>query len=95
VASGSQDHTIRLWDLAGRHLIGSLAGHTDGVLSVAFSPDGKTLASGSADKTVRLWNLPQLSNPASFLCNSLGQSFTRDQWQSLVPQGPKYRPLCP
>lgn len=35
----------------------TIAGHTEAVLSVVFSPDGQQLASGSGDTTVRLWDL--------------------------------------
>jgi WD40 repeat protein len=59
VATGSHDSTIRLWDLAGDRPkeVAILRGHQDEVSSLAFSPDGKTLASGSRDETVRLWDL--------------------------------------
>ncbi len=40
-----------------------LTGHTSGVTSVAFSPDGHTLASGSADQTVRLWSVTDPTHP--------------------------------
>jgi WD40 repeat protein len=56
LASGSADHTLRLWDPASGRELRTLSGHRDAVEAVAFSRDGRTLASGSVDKTVKLWD---------------------------------------
>ena len=56
LASASLDSTVLLWDAAAGQLKTILGGHTDKVLSVAFSPDGATLASSSLDGTVLLWD---------------------------------------
>ena len=56
LASGLDDGTIMLWDIAARQRIATLEGHMNSVESVAFSPDG-TLASGAGDGTIMLWDI--------------------------------------
>ena len=57
LASGSEDNTVRLWNVQnGQHKL-TLEGHEDAVTSVVFSPDGGMLASGSKDHTIRLWEM--------------------------------------
>ena len=57
LASGADDDTVILWDVATRKQIATLKGHTGEVTSVSFSPDGTLLASGADDDTVILWDV--------------------------------------
>jgi len=56
LASGSDDETVRLWNLKTGAELARLEGRGGGVRALAVLPDGR-LASGSDDKTVRLWDL--------------------------------------
>jgi WD40 repeat protein/serine/threonine protein kinase len=76
LAFGSDDATVRLWDVsnpARRALLGQpIAGPAGSVVSsVAFSPDGRTIAVGGGDRyhslsgagTVRLWDVSSPTAP--------------------------------
>lgn len=54
--SGSDDGTIRIWDLASGRCLHALVGHHEAVGCVAFSPDGRRLLSGSSCGTLQEWD---------------------------------------
>ncbi|HEV7892029.1 MAG TPA: PEGA domain-containing protein [Pyrinomonadaceae bacterium] len=58
VAQASEgDFSIRLWSTNDESTLKRLAGHTDDVSYMVFSPDNKLLATSSDDETVRLWDV--------------------------------------
>ncbi|HEV8066807.1 MAG TPA: protein kinase [Planctomycetaceae bacterium] len=56
IVSGSDDKTLKIWDVARVQETLTLKGHSSRVMSVAFSPDGKRIVSGGVDKTAKLWD---------------------------------------
>jgi WD40 repeat protein len=72
LATGDQDGTARLWDVATGQQVGAAmqasSDTSEGVQGVAFSPGGKLLATAGADGTARLWNVAtgrQVGHPIS------------------------------
>jgi WD40 repeat protein len=57
LASGSNDNTIKIWDIESKNEEATLVGHSNYVYSVSFSPDGSKLASGSNDSTIKIWDI--------------------------------------
>jgi WD40 repeat protein/energy-coupling factor transporter ATP-binding protein EcfA2 len=57
VVSGSDDHTLKVWDIETGRELRTLTGHTDWVHAVAVTGDGVFAVSGSFDSTLKVWEL--------------------------------------
>jgi len=55
--SGSDDKTIKLWQISNTRAIHTFKGHKAKVTSVMFMPDGEHFISTSTDKTLKIWNI--------------------------------------
>jgi WD40 repeat protein len=53
----ADDRTVRVWDAATGQERNVFTGHNSYIRSLAFDPDGRTLATSSDDGTVRIWDM--------------------------------------
>ncbi len=54
--ASESDDVAKVWNLERRELKTTLSGHKMVLFSVAFAPDGQTVATASVDDTCRLWD---------------------------------------
>ena len=64
------------------------------MLSVAFSPDGKTLASAGRDGSVMLWNM-DVASWLRLACAIANRNLTRREWAQYVGEDVSYQAPCP
>ncbi len=57
VAAGDQGGLLRVWDARSGRAIAAMTGHTNRILWVRFSADGRRLVTASQDDTAAVWNL--------------------------------------
>ncbi|KRZ86825.1 Transcription initiation factor TFIID subunit 5 [Trichinella sp. T8] len=74
VATGSNDRTVRLWDLLDGKCVRLFTGHQDAIQSLYFSDDGHILASGGLSGQVMLWDVAMAARLEGFKHSDRGVS---------------------
>lgn len=83
-------YRIKIWDVKTGEEARVLAGHSQSIRSIAFSPNGKILVSGSWDGTIKLWNPTTGEELATLVpLNSAEKSdpFEEGNWVIFTPEG--------
>ena len=57
IASGSEDRTVKLWDITSKNKINEFKDCAAGVNDVQFHPDGTCVSSGSSDHSIKIWDI--------------------------------------
>jgi WD40 repeat protein len=87
--SGSEDNTVKLWNLESGEELRSMSDHEEGLVAVAVTWDGRTLISASRDNTIKMWDLERGDEGRTLVmedCDSVAGV-------ALAPEG--QRAVCP
>eukprot|EP01124_Arcella_intermedia_P001493 TRINITY_DN10818_c0_g1_i1.p1 TRINITY_DN10818_c0_g1~~TRINITY_DN10818_c0_g1_i1.p1 ORF type:complete len:402 (-),score=77.89 TRINITY_DN10818_c0_g1_i1:50-1255(-) len=57
LATGTDSHQIRIWDIRSQKNVANFPGHTDAITDLCFSENGFSLASSGKDNILKLWDL--------------------------------------
>lgn len=88
--TGGDDQTLHLWDPTTKKHVRSFSGHSQRVMSVAASPNGKYALTGGEDKTVRLWDVATGREIRQFTGHGdwvMSAAFSADGKQALTCSG--------
>ena len=81
LASGSYDHTVKLWEASSGKPLATLDGHLGPVYSVGFAPNGQYLVAAGSAGRLQLWDVKK------GLTLLYLYSFGPGAWLALLPDG--------
>ncbi|PRQ28811.1 putative transcription factor WD40-like family [Rosa chinensis] len=51
------DTNLKIWDIRKKGCIHTYKGHTQGISTIKFTPDGRWVVSGGFDNVLKVWDL--------------------------------------
>ena len=76
-STSETEYVLRLWDIESGEELHQYNGHSAPIHTVAFSPDGKTIASGGEDNQLILWQVNSGEQIGSFRIPAVGEAIEK------------------
>lgn len=94
IAAATPNGTIVLWDIESGQQLGVLEDAGSKEVTIAFSPDGRTLASVRPGGSATLWKL-DVSSWRREICAIARRDLTQTEWDQHIGTVSERRPSCP
>jgi len=84
LVSGSNDNTVKLWDIQTGGVVKTFYGGAHSLCSVSISPDSATIASGTKNGAIRMWDV-RTGECCRIIRHTLGSAMTCVNFLPTVP----------